>query len=826
MKELTLGGLKHHSFSEYYKLFLSLYGKLFTQDEFDESDREKIVSIIVLFNNLSDETMRRLGYRIALEYSNKTKDLTPLYDISINSGLLPVATLVKHINESMTEDERETFLSNIVDSYVDNFRTHGIVFTEQQYRLNQFFSDNLNNSATVVAPTSYGKSELIISGIQKSEGLKICIIVPSKALLAQTRKRVLNAHIAWVKRIVSHPEMHKKDDLSSVYILTQERLSRILNADKEMAFDIVFVDEAHNMLADDSRNVLLTSTVRTLEHRNSETAFKFLTPFLQEASSLRLKDSTFASEEYQIHEYVKSEKIFVADYRHSQSLFLFYDHFLNQFYELENELSDELTHVVSHSKNKNIIYLNKPKDTQRLARQLAASLPEVNSKLIRDAVAEIGEALHGDYLLLHCMKRGVLYHHGSMPDAVRNYAEYLYKECDEIRFLVSTSTLLEGVNLPIERMFILDNRKGLRKLTCSQFRNLIGRVNRFGDIFSSRTTASLEKLQPEVHIIGSSNYGTVNANLTSFVEDVMSVSKKQKDELDNILLDKVEISDDNRDKYNQVMTRLKNLEQGITKNFEAQKVTTQVGLKLLESNISEIDPFDHEDTIQTTLDERLESYEKINNSKALMETIYSAFIKHIDPNDRVTKNNLSRLEDEKAQSFYAMILDWKIEKLAFSRMIAKMLDYWSKLPAQTPVYVGTWGDTRKDDGHVEWFTYIDGKSIPERVNLAIVRIKEEEDFFEFVIFRFIEILNDLEMLDEKFYMQAKYGTLDPYVISLIRNGFSRGVAEILLKNYTDYFTFLQDGNIAFNPNIHARLKADKIGFIQRHEVQLNVAAEG
>ncbi len=826
MKELTLGGLKHYSFSEYYELFLSLYGKLFTQQGFDENDRGKLISIIVLFSNLSDETMRRLGYRMALEYSNKTRDLTPLFDIAINSGLLPVATLVKHINESMIEDERESFLSNMVDSYIDNFRDQNIVFTEQQYRLNHFFNDNLEKSATVVAPTSYGKSELIISGIQGAEGLRVCIIVPSKALLAQTRKRVLNAHIEWVKRIVSHPEMHKKDDLSSVYILTQERLSRILNADKEMAFDIVFVDEAHNMLADDNRNTLLTSTVRTLEYRNSETAFKFLTPFLQEAASLRLKDSTFTSEEYQIHEYVKSEKLFVADYRHNQSHFVFYDHFLNQFFKLENNLSDELTHIVDHSKNKNIIYLNKPKDTQRFARQLAASLPEVNSQRINDAVTEIGETLHGEYLLLHCMKRGVLYHHGSMPDAVRNYAEYLYKECDEIRFLVSTSTLLEGVNLPIERMFILDYRKGLRKLTFSQFRNLIGRVNRFGDIFNSPTIASLEKLQPEIHVIGSSDYGTSNANLTSFVEEVMSVSKKPKDELDNILLEKVEINDDNRDDFNQVMTRLENLEQGITKDFEAKMVATPVGLKLLESNISEIDPFEYEDSIQTTLDERLESSGKIDNSKALMETIYTAFIRCIDPNGRITKNNLSRLEDEKAQAFYAMILDWKIEKLAFSRMIAKMIDYWSGLPAQTPVYVGTWGDTKKDDGHVEWFTYMDDKSIPEQVNLAIVRIKEEEDFFEYVIFRFIEILNDLEMLEEEFYMQAKYGTSDPHVISLIRNGFSRGVAEILLKKYTDYFSFLQDGNIAFNPSIHARLETDKIGFIQRHEVQLNVATEG
>jgi len=81
------------------------------------------------------------------------------------------------------------------------------------------------------------------------------------------------------------------------------------------------------------------------------------------------------------------------------------------------------------------------------------------------------------------------------------------------------------------------------------------------------------------------------------------------------------------------------------------------------------------------------------------------------------------------------------------------------------------------------------KTIGEKINLAIVRIKEEEDFFDYVIFRFVEILNELEFLDKTFYELVKYGTTDHKVITLIKNGFSRGVAELLVNKYISLISF-------------------------------------
>ena len=61
-----------------------------------------------------------------------------------------------------------------------------------------------------------------------------------------------------------------------------------------------------------------------------------------------------------------------------------------------------------------------------------------------------------------------------MPDSIKEYLEYKYMQIPEIKFLVANKVVLEGMNFPIDSLFILNgtNLKG-KELT-----NLIGRVNR------------------------------------------------------------------------------------------------------------------------------------------------------------------------------------------------------------------------------------------------------------------------------------------------------------------------------------------------------------
>ncbi|MBF4293415.1 RNA helicase, partial [Vibrio anguillarum] len=187
------------------------------------------------------------------------------------------------------------------------------------------------------------------------------------------------------------------------------------------------------------------------------------------------------------------------------------------------------------------------------------------------------------------------------------------------------------------------------------------------------------------------------------------------------------------------------------------------------------------------LERIINSRGEINNSNYLMEVIYQVFVRFISEDHKDGKNSLLRLKSDKAQTFYAMFLDWNIENAPLSIMIRRFINYWDSLPENTPVFIGSWGDVKKEDSHREVFTYISKKSTKEKINLAIVRIKEEEDFFDYPIFRFVEILNDLGFISDEFYKMAKYGTTDKVKISMIQNGFSKGVAQLLRSSYSDYY---------------------------------------
>jgi len=448
-KELTTRILLNTSFND-------LYCKLILNEGLTSCECEKILAVAVILINQDHSNLNHLGYRIVLAYANVIGDYRPLYDVAINNGLIPVAEMAKKLISS--EEERESFFSEFIAGYTDIYKKDGIVLTEQQYLLNEFFNNNRESSVSVVAPTSYGKSELIMGFIRRTERQNICIVVPSKSLLAQTKKRVIDAGVDWVDKVITHPEMYSFSDQGYVFVLTQERLSRLLHENKGLKFSSVFVDEAHNLLENGDREVLLASVLSILYQRNKHTSFKFLTPFLIDSSNLVLKHAAIAMSDYRVSEYVKSERFHVVDFRKGKAEFKLYDQFTNKFTSYDGSCSGYFDLILAESLDKNIIYFNRPKNIEEFSMGLAAILDDVECELIPEACVELGRDFDVKYNLISCLKKGVAYHHGSMPDYVKLYVEHLFSVSKSLRYLVSSSTLLEGVNLPIERIFLLENK--------------------------------------------------------------------------------------------------------------------------------------------------------------------------------------------------------------------------------------------------------------------------------------------------------------------------------------------------------------------------------
>ena len=80
------------------------------------------------------------------------------------------------------------------------------------------------------------------------------------------------------------------------------------------------------------------------------------------------------------------------------------------------------------------------------------------------------------------------------------------------------------------------------------------------------------------------------------------------------------------------------------------------------------------------------------------------------------------------------------------------------------------------------------------INLAIVRIKEEQDYLDNIIMKYIEVLNDLCMVDEILYLKIKYGTSDKRKVLLVKNGLSLGLSNLIVDKYADYLVIDYESN--------------------------------
>lgn len=78
-----------------------------------------------------------------------------------------------------------------------------------------------------------------------------------------------------------------------------------------------------------------------------------------------------------------------------------------------------------------------------------------------------------------CAKLGVFTHHGSTPAGLRLAVEFAMKE-GLVRMVICTSTLAQGVNLPIRYLIVTGIYQGAKRISVRDFQNLIGRAGRSG----------------------------------------------------------------------------------------------------------------------------------------------------------------------------------------------------------------------------------------------------------------------------------------------------------------------------------------------------------
>lgn len=115
------------------------------------------------------------------------------------------------------------------------------------------------------------------------------------------------------------------------------------------------------------------------------------------------------------------------------------------------------------------------------SRGLSLPLPLASSDQAElDKIAYLS-SLHfgGDYIFTRSIKLGILPHSSNIPNGIRVSVEWAM-ESNKAVLVVCTSTLAQGVNLPIKYLVVSSTFQAGKEISTRDFQNLIGRAGRSG----------------------------------------------------------------------------------------------------------------------------------------------------------------------------------------------------------------------------------------------------------------------------------------------------------------------------------------------------------
>lgn len=154
----------------------------------------------------------------------------------------------------------------------------------------------------------------------------------------------------------------------------------------------------------------------------------------------------------------------------------------------KSERLPTISYALGGNNKGNLVYANGAAEAEKMALQLKSLIlndyPEFEpSAAIRELIKLVKKTIHPNYALVEALRAGVAFHYGNMPLNIRNEIEEAFKE-GELSYLVCTSTLVEGVNLPAKSIFIRGPQKGKNiPMNEMDFWNLAGRAGRQGKEF-------------------------------------------------------------------------------------------------------------------------------------------------------------------------------------------------------------------------------------------------------------------------------------------------------------------------------------------------------
>lgn len=684
------------------------------------------------------------------------------------------------------------------------------------------------------APTSMGKSFImeafIKSQIQNGVKCNFARIVPTKALINEVREDTLRGLDGLLKEmnysvVTAASDYSLEEDHNFIFVMTPERLLYLLINKPDVKIDYIFIDEAHKMTGRNSRGPFYYKTVDMLAQQDPMPHFIFASPNIPnpevylklvteaERGAENAISSTFAP--------VTQFKFLIS--QESKSIRIFNDHTQDTIFICKygnNDMSAvTFMNIMTgfdqdlplNERKRNIAYFSSKNAAIQAARDYAENKPEIDDDDLKQLADDIKAQVHGDYYLTKLIRKGIAYHIGYLPSSIRLRIEKLFKD-GKIIAMFCTSTLIEGVNLPADNLFITNYRSGFPKMTNVEFRNLIGRVGRikfnlYGNVFfisdgkqvtekeymkylqepiPDQQLSVVQELKPKLkkHVVETLLTGS------SKIEPYVTEGGKKQPEEEYIMMRKfgLILLKDIMDDRNSLVRREfaaympENGEQAIREKFAGQ--TNYIDSDI---NISA----DQSRRLAAAIRNGSHYPDKPEDGRFTHKIVLD-FLEELsrifdwDKYEFGTLGKRNRAGEHAKLSWYAVILSQWMEGHGLNYIMRQAIGYMNDNPQKfwlndyTPAF---YEDTAEHRNVV----FADTLEVIENIILFSI-----SNYFLRFSNMYIAIHGEHSLDDNNWYEFVEYGTTNEITVFLQRNGFSRESANYI-KDHPEYIFRADDG---------------------------------
>lgn len=389
-----------------------------------------------------------------------------------------------------------------------------VLHKEQSKVLKKLLS---NENLILSAPTSFGKSFIIDALIAIKKPNNILIIVPTISLMDETRRRLFKKfHDYNIITTIQEDNIQDKN----IFIFSQERAIEyftIIDKNK-LKLDLFVVDEFYKISPEHNfdRAYILQNAIAKYSKISKQRYY--LCPNINKIN----KNNIFCKN---MNEYIIDTNTVFID---------IHETYLEKDFVKEKKLFEIIT-----KGNKTLLYAQSQNSIKKISNIIIDSelLANKTNDTLRD-FANWLDKYYGDYYLNKILRKGVGIHHGKLHRNISQLQVRLFEEKDVLDTIISTSSLIEGVNIPARNLILWDKKIGKNNLTSFTYKNIIGRSGRMFKYFVGNVYLfdKPPKIQDEELVI------QVESDSISMEEDIRN-----------------ELTESNKDKILQDEKKIKNL---------------------------------------------------------------------------------------------------------------------------------------------------------------------------------------------------------------------------------------------------------------------------